>query len=242
MNASPPHHARCRDASVTITGGEDSVTRVSTFDVPRAEVPALVGHLGAAADALAGGPGSGLLSSAVLVAKDVPGEPAADEVRVVHHARWLSRARADAGAGTLAPGGDLGETLAGAIAVVHDQELHAVVSAAPGAVLELRAGGPATSLIFMDADPAEHRSLLDFNADDTRDLFSHRGGFVGAAIYGDPDRVRVFEVVQWATPQDFAVVAASQPFAQHDVVLEARCRAIDARPYDVVHAVSGPSA
>ena len=212
----------------TLRRDDAGLVRTSTLDVPPAAVADVVAGLTRACEAVAGERERGLLASTVLVSRAAPGSEG-DPVRVVHLSRWASADLADASRAALAPDGS-----AGAQAGDHDLELREMRTAGEPRV-ELAQGGPATFLISMDSDPSEHEGLLTLNLDDTEAVFSTMPGFVAGTFFSDARRGRLFEVVQWQTMGDFFAAASSPGFAEHNALIQQRCHATDARPYDVVH-------
>lgn len=214
----------------TIRPDDAGLVRTSTLDVPPDRVAGVVAHLAQACDAVAGERDGGLLASTVLVSRAAPGAQDAP-VRVLHLARWASAALADAAQVRLSPA----DAAAAQGRDVRDLELREMCTADPEQRVELAEDGPATFVISMDSDPSEHEFLLTLNTDDTREIFARMPGFVTGVFYSDHQRRRLFEVVQWQTMGHFFAAASSSDFAEHNAVIEERCHATDARPYDVVH-------
>lgn len=220
--------------TTTLRPTDTGLVRTSTYDVNPDVVAGVVGQLIDASGSLAGAPDSGLLASTVLVSRARPG---ADEaVRVVHLTRWASLALADAAPASYSPAEGQSDS---PVPAVHDLELRAMHTAAVEPHIELGQDGPATFLISMDSDPAEHEYLVQLNLDDTEAIFGSMPGFVAGAFFSAVDRERLFEVVQWKTMGDFVNAATSPGFAQHNALIQRRCHATDARPYDVVHSTEG---
>ena len=214
----------------TLRPDDAGLVRTSTLDVPPDQVAGVVAGLTRACEAVAGERERGLLASTVLVSRAAPGAEDVP-VRVVHLSRWASTDLADASRAALAPGGS-GDAQA---SPDHDLELREMRTAGAEPRVELAQGGPATFLISMDSAPSEHEHLLTLNLDDTEAVFSRMPGFVAGTFFSDAQRRRLFEVVQWQTMGDFFAAASSPGFAEHNALIQQRCHATDARPYDVVH-------
>lgn len=215
----------------TLRPDDAGLVRTSTLDVLPGQVAGVVAHLTQACETVAGERDGGLLASTVLVSRAAPGAEDAP-VRVVHLSRWASADLADASRAVLAPDGSE-DVQAGPD---HDLELREMRTAATEPRMKLTAGGgPATFLISMDSDPSEHEYLMTLNLADTEAVFSKMPGFVAGTFFSDAERRRLFEVVQWQTMGDFFAAASSPGFAEHDALIQQRCHATDARPYDVVH-------
>ena len=203
-------------------------THVTTVDLARADVPAVLGVLTAATRERASG-AAGLISSTWLSRR--PGDD--DAARLVHYGQWTDEEHCADGAGVLLPLDDVAHLLRST--VVHGYDVHAVVCAAEGLPLVLAArDGVTTYLITMDARDGEQDFLTSFNATDTRKIFAPRDGFVAAAILRGHDGSHILEVVQWASPADFGAAAARPEFAGHIATIAARAHGSDAGVYDVV--------
>lgn len=214
----------------TLRPDDAGLVRTSTYDVPPGHVVNLVAGLTRACEAVAAERRRGLLASTVLVSRAAPGAEDAP-VRVVHLARWASVDLADASRAALTlEAGDAQGPLE------HDLELREMRTAGELRV-ELRDGEPPamTFLISMDSEPSQHEYLLTLNLHDTEAVFSMMPGFVAGTFFSDALRGRLFEVVQWKTMGDFFAAASSPGFAEHNALINQRCHATDARPYDVVH-------
>ena len=221
--------------TTTITPDDAGLVRTSTADVRPDAVDDLVVHLSGACDALAGG--GGLLASTVLVSQAAPDADPVVPVRVVHLTRWATAEHLDAASAALALPSSLKEALAGR--TEHDLDLRLLHTTRPEQRTELAAGGPATFLVTMDADPSSHEELVELNARDTEQVFSGMPGFVGCTLFGDHRHERVFEIVQWESMPHFFAAISTPAFAEHNTFLQGVCHTTDARPYRVVHTARG---
>lgn len=203
-------------------------TRVTTVDLAEADAPAVLATLTAATRERAPR-AAGLVSSTWLSRR--PGDDGA--ARLVHYGQWTSRDDGDSGTEALLGLEEVAPLLRSS--VLHGYDVHEVVGASEGAPLVLVPGdGPTTYLISMDAEDGEQEFLAGFNAADTHRLFAPQPGFVAAAILRGHDGCRVLEVVQWASPGDFAAAAAHPEFAGHLATIEARARGSEASIFEVV--------
>lgn len=110
--------------------------------------------------------------------------------------------------------------------------------------LDLRPDQPRLNLVtMMEPEPGQLDPLLRHNWKETGDYFRHRDGFLAVAFHvtPSPDSAtgpaqprRLFEYLQWASPEALAAATATDRFQAHLDQNSHYCAAMDVGVYEIV--------
>lgn len=109
--------------------------------------------------------------------------------------------------------------------------------------LDLRPDQPRLNLVtMMDPKPGQLDPLLAHNWSETEDYFCHRDGFLAAAFHvtPSPDSApprRLFEYLQWTSPEALAAATATDRFQAHLDQTSRYCSAMEVAVYEIVSSV-----